>query len=391
MKSDTSEFIKTEYRKIANKNGFVFEESETLRADIGTNLMFNISGGVKYQNHIIGQADLNTKRIASIQKCLRTDCLSKIGKTGRHHLCFEMLGHFMLYEKGEQETKQQTISMIYEYLCNSLNLDNKRIWATVHPQDKVSREVLSSLEINNIIHQEDNTFVSPYAEKSSFRVEFLWQKIKEKPELIELWNLVFTQFNSKDILQSPSETIALDSGGSLERLVSAIEDISNNYENSLWKGLIQDIQSSCKVKNIEDIRKLADITNAYANLLDEGMRPGNKAENYVLRKLIRTSFDFVDKLGIDGDVLLNTYFFHSPEISNQSIIREQVKLEKIKHERAITTAIAKMNELDISCENKAKRGDIKRIQSTYGLSNYRMQKYIKTIVINKKQKEPDER
>lgn len=302
MQSTNSDDIKLRYRQYSNKLGYMYHDSIPIVASQQSRLLFNISGGVRYQEELLEQKRAEEEQVSSIQKCVRTDSIDSVGISGRHHIYFEMLGHFMFYLHNEKETKENFIEFSYNFLLNELGLERNRIFATVHPNDDVTLSVWNKLGNKNIITNERNIFISPYAEKSALRTEILWQRTDES--LVELWNLVFTQFNSSKLFENPSLMVGADSGASLERIVSAYENKDNNYENSMWFDYVKYISELGDKGEIHIFRKTADLMNAIVNLIQEGLIPGNKVQPYMLRKMMRNTFDLCDDLGIEVNQLL---------------------------------------------------------------------------------------
>lgn len=337
--------------------------------------MFNISGGVKYQDELLEKKKPVDDRVSSIQECVRTDNMDNIGITGRHHLFFEMMGHFMFYTSKEEECKQEFISFAYKYLTEVVGLDKNRLYATVFPEDTVAQEVWKSLGNKNIITSTKNVFVSPYADKSALRTEILWQR--EDKSLVELWNLVFTQFNSKRIFENPSEYIGADSGASLERIVTAYENKSNNYENSMWSGLVNDIGQISKQSSLEQTRRIADFTNTSAKLIHEGITPGSKIQAYMLRKMLRTLFDMCDECSISINDLLNLYLLYNPNI-NREILMMVVIEEHEKYLKTISNGLKQAKKAIL--KNGIDSIDPEYFKSTCGLP----QKYIDELISDSK-------
>ena len=115
--------------------------------------------------------------------------MKSIGKSGRHHIVFEMLGHFSFYDAGEEITRRDFISFAYDFLIQEVGLSKNRLCVTVHPEDYLTKKVWEEMDVMSFLEQEENIFVSPYANKSAFRTEILWEK--PNGELMELINLVF--------------------------------------------------------------------------------------------------------------------------------------------------------------------------------------------------------
>lgn len=375
MESINSNEIKERYISYSKKNNFIYNNGDSVIAPSDSNLLFNISGGVKYQNELLEKKKPIDSRVSSIQECIRTDNMDNIEITGRHHLFFEMVGHFMFYISKEDECKKEFISFAYNYLTKVVGLDKNRLYVTVFPEDYVSQKVWKLLENKNIINSTKNIFVSPYANKSALRTEILWEK--EDKSLVELWNLVFTQFNSSQIFEKPSEYIGADSGASLERIVTAYENKNNNYENSMWLGFVNDIEQISQNSSLKQIRRIADFTNASAKLIQEGIIPGSKVQFYMLRKMLRTLIDMCDECLINIKDLLNLYLLYNPNI-NKELLTNVVMGEYEKYLKAICNGLKQAKKIIL--KNGIDNINPEYFKSTCGLS----QKYIDELIIKNK-------
>lgn len=365
MESSNSQNIKKAFQSFTISTNYQYSESEPLIAPENSRLLFNISGGVKYQDELLGLKESSEDRVGSIQKCIRTDGMNSIGYSGRHHLFFEMLGHFMFYAASEKETKEEFIKFAYDFLIKEVGLAKDRIFATVHPQDEITLDIWKKLGNENIILSDSNTFISPYADKSALRTEIKWQKKDEEQSLVELWNLVFTQFDSKELFINQSNKIAADSGASLERIVSAYEDKLNNYENSMWSEYITYLTSIGRNANIEEYRRLADFFNTSAQMINEGILPGNKVQPYMLRKMLRTIFDMCETLELNYEDFISEYYkYNQMQISNidlLKVIKEEFERYQIAIQRGLVQA-QKMIQ-----KNKGESVTFEYLKSTCGL------------------------
>ncbi|QQS22551.1 hypothetical protein IPM19_02870 [bacterium] len=168
----------------------------------------------------------------------------------------------------------------------------------------------------------------PETDAASAR-EIVWQN-PHTNKSIELWNLVFTQFEGDALFKSPLETIAADSGASIDRIVTAIECSRSDYENSNWKGIVESITERSKVQDQAIMCRLADLGKASTLLVSQGLRPGNKAAEYVLRKLIREAYILCRQTSIQFDEFAAISESHwSPSAAVQTVLIEEVsKFEK---------------------------------------------------------------
>lgn len=251
-------------------------------------LLFNISGGVCFEEVIASGVRPPFSQIISCQPCLRTDNWTKIGLSGRHHFAFEMLGHFCLYNEGEAKTKQLMIESAWRFLTSSLRILPSRLVVTVHPNDYTTQNIWEQLGVGRISQNTGNTSFNPARTKCGFRTEIAWLG-NQNQDPIELWNIVFTEFDGDKLLARPLTKIAADSGMCLDRILTAVEDAINDYNNSLWHPLVTSLNEMQEL-DFTTACRLADVGRAISWLLAEGVLPGNKASAYVLRKFIREAF-----------------------------------------------------------------------------------------------------
>jgi len=261
--------------------GFEFVVYQRLLSD-RSNMLFNISGGIRYEQIIEGLLP-SSQRICSIQRCLRTDNLSQIGKSGRHHIFFEMLGHFSFSEFSEKEGKSFMILSAWNLLTDILGIEPEKLFLTIHPNDKTSIELSKENEIPYKLLA-SNVTVTRIRKRTGYRVEIFWKNPYNKG--IELWNIVFTQFDENS---NPLPLIVIDSGTSIDRLRTAKENCDSNYQNSDWRPYILEIKNIFSLKTPMSSR-VSDLLKAIFFLLKEDIKPSNKREGYVLRRLIRTVY-----------------------------------------------------------------------------------------------------
>ncbi len=312
---DRKEVIEA-FRDYFQSQGFFWKDSAPIYAT-NPKLLFHISGGVIFEDVIEGRVvPPKPNRIVSVQRCLRTDNWRKIGISGKHHLFFEMMGHFSLYEEKELETKKMMIISAWEFLTQVMHLPSARLIVTIHPQDEISRRIWRSLSPRGIIEKRDNISISPHRRKSGMRTEIIWDKERIEGDYgryVELWNIVFTQYDNPICCGSVMEKIAADSGMSFERLLMAKEDRITDYHSSIWHPIMKVIfQKAKKIVDEETVFRLGDMLRTAVMLLSEGILPGNKAENYVTRRIIREMFMLswkiqlsIDELGEVIDVIIS--------------------------------------------------------------------------------------
>lgn len=324
-------------------------------------LLFNISGGVVFEDAISHGAIPEKTRVVSVQTCLRTDGWEKIGLSGRHHLAFDMLGHFSLYEGKEEEVKDVMIESAWRYLTACAGISPATLSATVHPQDATSQRIWERLGVKTVSNHENVTFTTT-GNRCGVRTEIVWRN-PDTNKSVELWNLVFTEFLGETLFESPMENIAADSGASIDRIVTAIECCDSDYENSNWKSVIESITERSEVKDLAIMCRLADLGKAAALLVSQGLRPGNKVANYVLRKLIREAFILCRQTSIlfDEFVVISGNQWASVDVV-QAVFAEEVS----KYEKGLELGRKEYTKLTSRSNGPLTRSDIEYLTSTFG-------------------------
>lgn len=245
------------------KHGFTKVDSISLLSG-KSEPFFNISGGVQFEDYISGvtQPNANMKMVCNIQPCLRVlglkNNLPLVGKTGRHHIFFNMLGHFAFYPKIHRtQLKKIMIISAYETL---VDCGIKNISATCHPLDFETQDIWSSLSIDYIL-SEKNLDSNPSGNRNAYRTEILYTL--PEGESRELWNIVMYQFDQNNNLL---DYIAADSGASVDRILSVKEGFSSNYENSNWGPFVSMLNKYFKHDTKEYHWRIADLSKAAIEL-----------------------------------------------------------------------------------------------------------------------------
>lgn len=304
---------------------FKWVQSAPLVAKNSTTVPFCISGGVPYEEAIAGDVVM-TGNFASMQTCIRTAKLEGIGSTGRHHICFNMLGHFMLGTESSLNTKIQMIEAAYSFLI-AFGLDESEIAATADPNDIESQKIWKGLGVR-LFASENKRVQEARAKRSGYQTEILY-KIGKGDDISayrELWNNVIYQF-ATPYFTEPMSLAYADSGASWDRIISAYEGVTSNYENSLWKpyfatlGLDSKNPALCRI--IEFVKAVAYL-GAEADFY-----PSNKGSGYEFRKITRKMFVLCEEQSLDWYDLLqkSSLYFHT-NTRYQVLIDEIEKLKK---------------------------------------------------------------
>lgn len=287
-------------------------------------LLFTNAGMVQFKNVFLGTEKLNFTKAVSSQKCVRAggkhNDLDNVGYTARHHTFFEMLGNFSFGDYF----KKEAIEYGWDLMVNVLGLPAEKLWVTVYREDDeaygIWRNDIGLSEERVIRMGEKDNFWSmgdtgPCGPCSEILIdqgeEFSCGKTTcrvgcDCDRYLELWNLVFMQFNRDDngeIHNIPNPSI--DTGMGLERITAVIQGVGSNYETDLLKGIINKISELVSVDYGADeqsdvsMRVIADHSRAVAFLITDGVFPSNEGRGYVLRRILRRAVRHAKMLGVN--------------------------------------------------------------------------------------------
>jgi alanyl-tRNA synthetase len=285
-------------------------------------ILFTGSGMNQFKDQFLGR--LTTfRRAASCQKCLRTADLEKVGKTPGHHTFFEMLGNFSFGDYF----KEEAIIWAWEFLTCELELEKKALWVSIYKDDleaeqiwKDKIKVLQGKIIklgpkenfwpSDAPQQGPNGPCGPCSEIFYDRGESSGCK---KPtcgltcdcgRFVEVWNLVFTQFDRRDggILE-PLPHKNIDTGMGLERMASVLQGVPTNFKIDIFKPIVNAIQKETPnfklLTSNFPIYAIADHIRAITFAIGDGVLPSNEDRGYVIRKLLRKSIEHGRSIGIE--------------------------------------------------------------------------------------------
>lgn len=306
------DFFRTKRHKLVESDSLVPKDDPTV--------LFTPAGMNQFKKEFMG-IDSGFKRAATCQRCLRTDDLEKVGKTMGHHTFFEMLGNFSFGDYF----KKDAISWAWEFLTGELKIKKEKLWVSVYREDNEAYKIwkdLIKVPGEKIVRLGDKENFWPAEAKTNGPngpcgpcSEIFFDHGKEtgcgKPNcspscacgrFVEVWNLVFTQFNRKsngELEPLPKKNI--DTGMGLERLAAVMQDAPNNFETDLFLPITNEITSA--LINTHSVNKgliyaVSDHIRAITFAVFDGVLPSNEARGYVIRKLIRKSSLHLRTLGI---------------------------------------------------------------------------------------------
>ncbi|MDD5129595.1 MAG: alanine--tRNA ligase [Candidatus Omnitrophica bacterium] len=305
-------FFKARKHKIIDSDSLVPKDDPTV--------LFTPAGMNQFKKEFLG-FDSGFKRAATAQRCLRTDDLDKVGKTSAHHTFFEMLGNFSFGDYF----KPEAIAWAWEFLTKELGIDQSKLWVSVYQDDDDAYNIWKDqvgIPEKKIVRLGDKDNFWPAEAKTKgpngpcgpcseifydFGVNIGCGRPDCSPacscgRFVEIWNLVFTQFNRKeDGSLEPLPNKNIDTGMGLERLTAVMQGKQNNFETELFQPIIKEIQRSVEVEprdNQKFLYAIADHLRAVVFSIYDGILPSNEGRGYVVRKIIRKAILHLNNLGI---------------------------------------------------------------------------------------------
>ena len=369
---DISNDIRRSFTSFFKKNSHVEIPSSSLIPDDDPSLLFTNSGMVQFKNFFTGKIKPNDKNIVTIQKCIRAggkhNDLENVGYTPRHHTFFEMLGNFSF----GGYFKEKAISMAWEYLTKELGIEKNRLIITIFNEDDESENLwkkVTGFDANKIIRISSNdNFWSmgetgpcgPCSEIFFDNGDKYKGGLPGTPEqdgdrYVEIWNLVFMQYEKIDGELQKLRTKCVDTGMGLERITALISGTADNYDTDLFQFLFKEIEEKCKIKqeskNLVSFKIISDHLKSICMLMSEGIIPSNEGRGYVLRRLIRRALMHVNKIHSSGVVLnelvkvtIEKYSKIYFELNKRvSFIEKNLKIEEEKFVETIDIGLSLLN------------------------------------------------
>ncbi|MGO3751241.1 MAG: alanine--tRNA ligase [Peptoniphilaceae bacterium] len=315
--------IRSLYLKFFESKNHLVLPSFSLIPKNDKSLLLIGAGMAPMKKYFTGELTPPANRVTTCQKCIRTGDIENVGKTARHATFFEMLGNFSF----GNYFKREAISWAYEFLTKEIELDPEIIWVSVYHEDDEAYKIWNEeigVPSERIVKlgKEDNFWeleVGPSGPCSEIYIDrgeeygCGCQDCKpgcECDRFIEIWNLVFTQFDKDEKGNyHPLSHPNIDTGMGLERLATVLQGTDNIFEIDAIKDIIKAIENkanykySTDKKNDESVRVIADHIRAMTFMISDSIRPSNEGRGYVLRRLIRRAARHGRNLNIKGSFL----------------------------------------------------------------------------------------
>ncbi len=299
--------IRQQFLAFFESHGHTTIASSSLVPNNDPTLLFTNAGMVQFKDVFLGQDKRAYTRAASAQRCVRAggkhNDLENVGYTARHHTFFEMLGNFSFGDYF----KRNAIQFAWEFLTVTLNIPREKLWVTVYAEDDEAADIwlneigvppsrLTRIATTDNFWQMGET--GPCGPCSEIFYDHGPEVAGGPPgsaeaegdRYIEIWNLVFMQYNRDNAgVLHPLPKPSVDTGMGLERISAVMQQVHSNYEIDLFQALIK---AAAKITNTQDLsnnslKVIADHIRACAFLITDGIIPGSEGRGYVLRRIIR--------------------------------------------------------------------------------------------------------
>ena len=403
MSKSTAE-IRQAFLDFFHSKGHQVVASSSLVPNNDPTLLFTNAGMNQFKDLFLGLDKRNYVRATTSQRCVRAggkhNDLENVGYTARHHTFFEMLGNFSFGDYF----KHDAINFAWELLTSEkwFNLPKDRLWVTVYETDDEAFEIWEKevgVPRERIVRIGDNKGAA-YASDNFWQMgdtgpcgpcteiffdhgDHLWggppgSAEEDGDRYIEIWNLVFMQFNrQQDGTMLPLPKPSVDTGMGLERIAAVLQHVNSNYEIDLFSQLIQSVAKVTGVTDLtsKSLRVIADHIRACAFLVADGVTPSNEGRGYVLRRIIRRAIRHGNMLGAK-----ETFFYKlvgplvevmaaaGEELQRQQALVEQVlKTEEEQFARTLERGLALLDDELANLKGDTLDGETAfRLYDTYG-------------------------
>ena len=361
--------IRTEFLKFFESKNHLILPSFSLIPKNDKSLLLIGAGMAPMKKFFTGEEVPPSKRVTTCQKCIRTGDIDNVGLTDRHATFFEMLGNFSFGDYF----KHEVIPWAWEFLTVNLEIPKEDLWVTVYHEDdeayNIWKDVIGIPEEKIIRLGKDDNFweleVGPSGPCSEIYVDrgLEYGSEDERPggegdRFIEVWNLVFTQFDKdEEGNYNPLSHPNIDTGMGLERIATVLQKTDNIFEIDAIKDIIGEIAKVSGKKYGEDkkadisFRVITDHIRAMTFMISDTIVPSNEGRGYVLRRLIRRAARHGRKLGIKraflfeiADMVMDSWGEQYKELKeNRESIKEIIRREEEKFLETIDGGLVRLN------------------------------------------------
>ena len=370
MKYMTGNEIRTAYLEFFKSKEHLILHSFPLIPENDPSLLLIGAGMAPLKPYFTGKLVPPSYRVTTSQKCIRTDDIDNVGRTARHHTFFEMLGNFSF----GNYFKKEAISWAWEFLTKVLELDQSKLSVTIYPDDDEAYDYwhnMIGLPDDHIFKMDDNFWEigeGPCGPDSEIFYDLGPERGCGKPtctvgcdcdRYLEIWNLVFTQFNrTKDGEYVPLEKKNIDTGMGLERIASVVQEKESNFETDLIYPIIEKVIAISggdysKPDQKMAMKVIADHIRAVTVMIGDGILPSNEGRGYVLRRILRRAVRYGRVLGINDlflsslvDTVITILGAEYPELKQyESLIKRIIDTEEKQFSATLAQGLEMLQDL----------------------------------------------
>lgn len=371
--------IRKKYLDFFEKKGHKIYDSAPLVPNDPT-LLFTVAGMVPFKPFFLGDKIPNNKKAVSAQRCIRTNDIDNIGITDRHLTFFEMLGNFSFGDYF----KKEAISWGWEFVTKELNISEDKLIVSVYEEDEESYNIwkddiginpkrLVKLDrANNFWETGESGPCGPSSE-IYYAFDGTNNFDPESDRFIEVYNLVFTQYNKENGKFVPLPKKNIDTGMGLERIACVLQGVKSVFDIDAFVPLRKSLVSLSKKRDEKSERIIIDHVKAASFLISDSVLPSNEKRGYVLRRLIRRAAKYGNELGMNISLhkLVDSLIEYYPELKkDRDHISNVIKKEEEKFAEVIDNGIKFVNEEIDKIKNKNEKhlpsNIVFKLYDTYG-------------------------
>lgn len=387
--------IRENYLSFFESKGHLRLPSYSLIPQNDPSLLLIGAGMAPLKPYFTGKVEPPRHRVTTSQKCIRTGDIENVGHTARHHTFFEMLGNFSFGDYF----KKEAITWAWEFLTEVLQLEKEKLYVTIYPDDQEAHDYwhkMIGLPENHIYPLSDNFWeigegpCGPdseifYDQGEEFGTDPENQMGGDGDRFLEIWNLVFSQFDrQKDGSYLPLAKKNIDTGAGLERLAAVMQHKKNNFESDLFFPIIARAAALAHTSygaaagSDVSLKVISDHSRAIANLIGDGVLPSNEGRGYVLRRILRRAVRHGKLLGIEGpfigqmiDEVVSMMKPAYPELlEKQDFIKKIAGTEEARFQTTLNAGTDLLSEMIEDLKKKQQTtlpgADVFKLYDTYG-------------------------
>ncbi|MEJ6950024.1 alanine--tRNA ligase [Natronospora cellulosivora (SeqCode)] len=375
----TGNEVRKAYLDFFEEKGHLVLASAPLIPQNDPSILWINAGMAPFKNYFNGIETPPRDRVATSQKCIRTNDIENVGKTDRHHTFFEMLGNFSFGDYF----KKEAITWAWEFITEVLKMEEERLWITVYQDDDEAFNIWHNdvgVPKERILRmgKKDNFWeigtgpCGPCSEIHYDRgIEYGDSEEDviggEGDRFLEIWNLVFTQYDKKEsgeyeLLKNKN----IDTGMGLERVASILQGVDSNFETDLLKPMIDFLESDSGFDYSQDdetkttFRVIADHSRGASMAIFDGALPSNEGRGYVIRRIIRRAVRFGKNINYKEPflyklvpVVIETMKEAYPELQEKAeYLQKVIKAEEERFLLTLDQGLIKLNDMIEELKNE---------------------------------------